>query len=216
MYHLMHIAIIKPIGMSKRFLDSLPCILKRFLWVQIADFFFLMARKKRKRVEKEKCAICLDDKEISDMAKLDGCCHVYCVECIEKWVKRESSCPQCKSQIKFLTVPGRARRKRIKHAEQAVEEEETNTEDLIGYAVMNYVASPTFRRHLAQSLIFNPNRHVYMLWNIIMRALPALQRQISRDIIDGEAPTELTFDVLNAVEAMQRLRRVTPRHFSNL
>lgn len=178
-----------------------------------------MARKKRKRVvEKEKCAICLDEKDLSSMAKLDACCHVYCVDCIEKWVERESSCPQCKSRIKFLTVPGRSRRKRVKHAEQRNEQEETdtNTEDFIGYAVMNYVASPTFRRHLAQSLIFNPNRHVYMLWHIIRRALPALQRQISRDIIDGEPPSELSFDVLNAVEAMQRLRRVTPRHFSSL
>lgn len=176
-----------------------------------------MARKKRKRVvEKEKCAICLDEKRMDDMAKLDGCCHVYCVDCIEKWVERESSCPLCKCRIKFLTVPGRARRKRVKHTEQAVEEDERTTEDLIGYAVMNYVASPTFRRHLAQSLILNPNRQVYVLWHIILRALPALQRQILRDIIEGHPPTELTFDVLNAVEAMQRLRRLTPRHFSSL
>ena len=42
------------------------------------------------------CSICLEVPEESEFAKLDGCTHLFCFSCIEKWSQRENTCPLCK------------------------------------------------------------------------------------------------------------------------
>lgn len=51
------------------------------------------------------CAICLEDNiKSGNLAKLDGCAHQYCYDCILQWTKDcENSCPQCKAKIKQIT-----------------------------------------------------------------------------------------------------------------
>ena len=49
-----------------------------------------------------KCSICLEP-EFDDEAKLDGCAHHYCFECIYQWSKATNSCPQCKSEFTTIT-----------------------------------------------------------------------------------------------------------------
>jgi hypothetical protein len=46
--------------------------------------------------------------EISKKCTLDGCTHIYCLECISQWVSEsENSCPCCKVAIKTLTCDGK-------------------------------------------------------------------------------------------------------------
>eukprot|EP01091_Cochliopodium_minus_P013087 TRINITY_DN4122_c0_g1_i2.p1 TRINITY_DN4122_c0_g1~~TRINITY_DN4122_c0_g1_i2.p1 ORF type:complete len:370 (-),score=74.16 TRINITY_DN4122_c0_g1_i2:81-1190(-) len=45
----------------------------------------------------EKCSICMEDK-FTDPVML-SCNHIYCVECIEKWVDINSFCPLCRVVI---------------------------------------------------------------------------------------------------------------------
>lgn len=168
------------------------------------------AKKRKKPTEDiEKCAICLDEKDVKTMVKLNRCRHVYCVECIEKWCERENTCPQCKQRINFLTIPGRNRRKRVRHA-NLNEDVESSIPEMVNFALMNYVASRNFRRSLAETVITEPTGPIMMIWDIVQRALPALNRQIRRDIYDDVSNlTDLSLDVFEATDAMLRLRRTS-------
>ena len=47
-----------------------------------------------------KCTICLD--QITNPATLKPCEHQFCKDCIEKWLKKSSACPDCKKNAKKL------------------------------------------------------------------------------------------------------------------
>ena len=51
------------------------------------------------------CTICFDEVSLKTEAHIDGCDHIYCKDCIEKWVAEvENSCPQCKAKVnKIIT-----------------------------------------------------------------------------------------------------------------
>jgi len=49
--------------------------------------------------EQEPCCICLTPPLPVDLASVNGCDHVYCFDCIEKWGERENSCPLCKQRF---------------------------------------------------------------------------------------------------------------------
>eukprot|EP00586_Coscinodiscus_wailesii_P020307 CAMPEP_0172501846 /NCGR_PEP_ID=MMETSP1066-20121228/154118_1 /TAXON_ID=671091 /ORGANISM="Coscinodiscus wailesii, Strain CCMP2513" /LENGTH=405 /DNA_ID=CAMNT_0013276861 /DNA_START=286 /DNA_END=1503 /DNA_ORIENTATION=+ len=49
--------------------------------------------------EDKKCCICLDEPGQNEVATVNGCAHVFCFGCIEKWSERENSCPLCKSRF---------------------------------------------------------------------------------------------------------------------
>lgn len=163
----------------------------------------------RKRKRKEKCAICLEEKEEPALVKLSSCQHMYCQECIEEWCKRENTCPQCKKRITFLTIPGRKRRKRVKRVDLRSEDELSDTTTVfIGNTLMQYVQCRNFRRLLAENLLFHPTAGIVMIWHIIQQALPSLNQQVRNDIDnDIENISQLTLDVMDANEAMIRLRQ---------
>ena len=55
------------------------------------------------------CTICMCEPDRTEIASIDGCEHLYCFACIDKWSERENTCPNCKNrftQIKRL-VPQR-------------------------------------------------------------------------------------------------------------
>ena len=50
--------------------------------------------------EPTECNICLDTLlEGSCMRRLNNCCHQFCVDCIDLWLRRCDSCPLCKSPV---------------------------------------------------------------------------------------------------------------------
>jgi len=76
---------------------------------------FIDTEKPEKIEEAKKCCICLDVPNISEASSLNGCAHVFCFGCIEKWAERENSCPLCKNRftkIERVTKPPAKKRKK--------------------------------------------------------------------------------------------------------
>ena len=164
------------------------------------------------------CAICFEEKQNQDLAILNNCDHRYCPECIEKWCERENSCPQCKKPINLVDIPGRSRRKRIKEKHLVPEEDiSENNDHIVSVAVMNYIASTRFRQYMAQTILRRSNVRARILWAIIQQALPPLRRQIQNSILEDTGNiNRASLDVLEASDAMVRLRYATRRDENNL
>ncbi|GFH45303.1 hypothetical protein CTEN210_01777 [Chaetoceros tenuissimus] len=47
----------------------------------------------------QKCCICFETPLRNELTELDGCDHLYCYDCIERWSRQENTCPQCKSSF---------------------------------------------------------------------------------------------------------------------
>ena len=45
------------------------------------------------------CVICQEAMNKDDMAKVDGCAHVFCFTCIEQWSERQNTCPLCNKRF---------------------------------------------------------------------------------------------------------------------
>lgn len=46
------------------------------------------------------CCICLEDIPPIDLARINGCDHNFCFECIKKWgTEHENKCPLCKARF---------------------------------------------------------------------------------------------------------------------
>jgi hypothetical protein len=61
----------------------------------------------------DQCSICLE--RPSSEARIDGCDHTFCLECIDAWAKTTNKCPLCKSefvQIRRVGVPASVKRPR--------------------------------------------------------------------------------------------------------
>lgn len=182
----------------------------------------MASKRKRKRdflcpTEKHVCAICREEKENKDLAILNHCDHRYCPTCIAQWFEKENSCPQCRKKTTLIDIPGRKRRKRVKEKSLTDEPEEERGTNIISMAVMNYVASSQFRQYMARTVLRRNNDRATMLWEIIQRTLPVLNRQIQTDMIQNPENLGMaTYDVLDATDAMMRLRYATRRSESNL
>ncbi|MBH45081.1 MAG: hypothetical protein CMC93_00515 [Flavobacteriaceae bacterium] len=47
------------------------------------------------------CCICFE--KIKNKAKLDSCDHEFCVKCIKRWTKTNTTCPLCRTNITKIT-----------------------------------------------------------------------------------------------------------------
>jgi len=47
----------------------------------------------------EVCAVCYDPITLLNKAVVNNCLHVFCEDCIHKWVKVQRSCPLCKQEL---------------------------------------------------------------------------------------------------------------------
>eukprot|EP00918_Siedleckia_nematoides_P042259 GHVU01092135.1.p1 GENE.GHVU01092135.1~~GHVU01092135.1.p1 ORF type:complete len:131 (+),score=21.09 GHVU01092135.1:82-474(+) len=64
----------------------------------------LPSTKLKEDVFDDPCSICLEDmKTYDDVRKLDSCQHIFHKSCIDLWLLRDASCPNCKGRI---TAPG--------------------------------------------------------------------------------------------------------------
>jgi hypothetical protein len=51
----------------------------------------------------DSCAICFENLNEKTKAKLDGCSHEFCFDCIKKWATEKSNkCPMCKTRFTEL------------------------------------------------------------------------------------------------------------------
>ena len=48
------------------------------------------------------CPICLNDIKIEQLAIIDPCDHMYCLDCIKTWHQTNDTCPSCR--VKFSQV----------------------------------------------------------------------------------------------------------------
>lgn len=51
------------------------------------------------KMKKHSCCICIEEPDPADLATVNGCEHLFCFECIEKWADRENTCPLCKERF---------------------------------------------------------------------------------------------------------------------
>jgi Ring finger domain len=107
-----------------------------------------------KPAAKETCCICMSDVEADDLAKISGCDHGFCFDCIEKWAERENTCPLCK--IRFTKIDrvnkkrkrGQANTKKVKQRDQR--------SDLPGVALEGLLGKPFYRSDGRHLLRFSP------------------------------------------------------------
>jgi hypothetical protein len=56
--------------------------------------------------EEFECSVCMECPSRDDIAIINGCTHRFCVACIERWSKRNNSCPLCKAEFQLITSGG--------------------------------------------------------------------------------------------------------------
>ena len=67
------------------------------------------------------CCICMEEPEPGDLATINGCDHLFCFGCIEKWADRENSCPLCKKRfVKIERVHKPKRQKGVRAPKTSV------------------------------------------------------------------------------------------------
>jgi len=64
-----------------------------------------------KPAAQDSCCICMNDFEPGESAKINGCDHMFCFGCIEKWAERENSCPLCKARFNKIERVTKAKKK---------------------------------------------------------------------------------------------------------
>lgn len=64
--------------------------------------------------EEKTCCICIDEKHSEQICKLN-CCHMFCVECINICLERNSMCPLCRTSITDIRTQTFEARHKIKH-----------------------------------------------------------------------------------------------------
>lgn len=64
------------------------------------------------------CIICLCEPDDDDLAKINGCDHQFCFECIEKWSERENTCPLCKERFTEIDRVNERKRQRADDSDE--------------------------------------------------------------------------------------------------
>mmetsp|Transcript_6151 Transcript_6151/g.11013 ORF Transcript_6151/g.11013 Transcript_6151/m.11013 type:complete len:521 (+) Transcript_6151:280-1842(+) len=69
------------------------------------------------------CAICLDaPSTMTEVARISGCTHQFCFDCIDKWAATENKCPCCKERFRTIdrvvSLPEEASPRRPKRKRQ--------------------------------------------------------------------------------------------------
>jgi len=106
------------------------------------------------------CCICMSEPKPIDLASINGCTHLFCFDCIEKWGDRENTCPLCK--IRFTKIERVNKRKKgepkIKNSKR-VKQKDQRSDIAPGAALEGLLASltanPPYPSHRVARLIFS-------------------------------------------------------------
>lgn len=136
-----------------------------------------MPKRKRKNTE---CTICMG--EVETRAKLSGCKHVFCKECILEWAKRENSCPNCRAAFKHIKC-GRKKIK-VKNAKQRPDEPEVRHVDFL-YFTSEFLTNERFRFYLRRDVMIG------------LAAASIIMNRVRMDLVrlDRQTPTGI-FEVM--------------------
>ena len=53
-----------------------------------------------KEKQQECCTICIEEVEYAKQARINGCNHKFCFDCIKEWATKSSNtCPNCKKKF---------------------------------------------------------------------------------------------------------------------
>lgn len=52
------------------------------------------------------CPICLEDIVTADIATIDGCDHVFCLDCLTQWSETNNICPLCRTRFNTIESSG--------------------------------------------------------------------------------------------------------------
>eukprot|EP01084_Bolivina_argentea_P062528 114363_1 len=69
------------------------------------------------------CRVCLQPMELSDIAKVNSCGHIYHGKCIKSWSHIENSCPLCKRKFKYIYMISTGIETKIPEKQQQAENE---------------------------------------------------------------------------------------------
>jgi hypothetical protein len=64
------------------------------------------------------CCICMSEPEPADLASINGCEHMFCFGCIEKWADRENTCPLCKQRFTKIDRVNKSKKKAAKSSKK--------------------------------------------------------------------------------------------------
>jgi hypothetical protein len=138
---------------------------------------------KRKR-ENTDCSICMG--KVEAPAKLSGCTHTFCKDCILEWAKRENSCPNCRATFKHIKC-GRKKIK-VKHAKQRPDRVPTRGTTRVIFVdpmvmTSRFMIDEEFR-NLMQQDVSNGNTAAERIMNRIRRDLVRLDRATPSGIFE--------------------------------
>lgn len=111
------------------------------------------------------CCICMDEPKPSDLASINGCEHLFCFECIEKWAERENSCPLCKVRFTKIDRVNKAKKKKGEAAKNTkkVKQKDQRSDIATGAALegllASFASSASFPHQRVARLIFSGIGH---------------------------------------------------------
>lgn len=107
------------------------------------------------------CCICMDEPKPADLAKITGCDHFFCFECIEKWAERENSCPLCKVRFTKIERVNKAKKKKGEASKNSkkVKQKDQRSDIATGAALegllASFASSASFPHQRVARLIFS-------------------------------------------------------------
>jgi hypothetical protein len=60
----------------------------------------------------------MTEPEHADLASINGCEHMFCFGCIEKWADRENTCPLCKQRFTKIDRVNKTKKKAAKSSKK--------------------------------------------------------------------------------------------------
>lgn len=60
--------------------------------------------KKKTKIERLECPICLNRIEKEDICRPNHCSHMFCLKCIKEWSKVKETCPVCRTLYESIIL----------------------------------------------------------------------------------------------------------------
>ena len=120
----------------------------------------------------DKCAVCLNNKQLDIIARIDSCSHTFCFSCIIEWSKVRAICPLCKQPFNLITRERYSgdivEEVRVQTTREATSTAFTNLNDVIHWIDQTRTRSHRFNNRSRGDLF---RQMVYVEW---LNEIPAI------------------------------------------